>query len=369
MRVSVVDPAGLHAALRPCAVRGAGRGGGRRRARHERRSRYGEVPPARRLRGREALLPLRARGPRARAAARLAQHVPDMLRCRRAARAPTSCTSSGCRAAARRSTCCARYSRPRVLTAHDVLPREPRPGQRARSAGSTSASTRSSCTPSTGAARLVDELGVPTRARARDPARRVRAPAPADDAPLPPELAARRRAGRALLRPAAPVQGRRRAVEAWRGIDGRRAVGRRHAADGHRAAARGRAAGRALRPALRPRRRGRRRSSAAPTSSCCPTARSTSRACSSRRSAFGTPLLLTDVGGFPEVAAAGAAELVPPGDAGRAARRARAPARRPGARASGSAHGARCGSPTRRYAWDAIAARATSTLYATRSLR
>jgi glycosyltransferase involved in cell wall biosynthesis len=27
------------------------------------------------------------------------------------------------------------------------------------------------------------------------------------------------------------------------------------------------------------------------------------------------PLVLTDVGGFPEVAAAGAAELVPPGDA------------------------------------------------------
>ena len=32
--------------------------------------------------------------------------------------------------------------------------------------------------------------------------------------------------------------------------------------------------------------------------------------------AFGRPLLLTDVGGFPEIAATGAAELVPPGDAG-----------------------------------------------------
>ena len=30
---------------------------------------------------------------------------------------------------------------------------------------------------------------------------------------------------------------------------------------------------------------------------------------------FGVPLVLTDVGGFPEVAAAGAAELVAPGDA------------------------------------------------------
>ncbi len=30
--------------------------------------------------------------------------------------------------------------------------------------------------------------------------------------------------------------------------------------------------------------------------------------------AFGKPLLLTSVGGFPEIAATGAAELVPPGD-------------------------------------------------------
>ncbi len=46
---------------------------------------------------------------------------------------------------------------------------------------------------------------------------------------------------------------------------------------------------------------------------------------------FGVPLVLTDVGGFPEVAAAGAAELVPPGNAAALARRPRGPARRPGA--------------------------------------
>ena len=44
-------------------------------------------------------------------------------------------------------------------------------------------------------------------------------------------------------------------LEAWRGIERRRAVGRRHAAHGPRAAARRRAAGRALRRALRRRRR------------------------------------------------------------------------------------------------------------------
>ena len=78
--------------------------------------------------------------------------------------------------------------------------------------------------------------------------------------------------------------------------------------------------------------------------------------------AFGKPLLLTSVGGFPEIAATGAAELVPPGDPRRA----------------GRARSARC-SPIRRgwrgwpppsraaadgpYGWDAIAQR-TLALYA-----
>ena len=44
---------------------------------------------------------------------------------------------------------------------------------------------------------------------------------------------------------------------------------------------------------------------------------------------FGVPLVLTDVGGFPDIAAAGAAELVAAGRRGRAARRPREPARRP----------------------------------------
>jgi glycosyltransferase involved in cell wall biosynthesis len=78
---------------------------------------------------------LGAPGGRVRMACKLAQHVPDMLRYRRAARAadvvhfqwltvqhvdahllPTKRSAAGGR-------------RPLVLTAHDVLPREPRPGQ------------------------------------------------------------------------------------------------------------------------------------------------------------------------------------------------------------------------------------------------
>jgi glycosyltransferase involved in cell wall biosynthesis len=71
--------------------------------------------------------------------------------------------------------------------------------------------------------------------------------------------------------------------------------------------------------------------------------------------AFGRPLLLSDVGGFPEVAATGAAELVPPGDpaALRAAlgRLVADPARR----AELAAASARAG--RERYGWDDIARR------------
>ena len=45
---------------------------------------------------------------------------------------PTSCTSSGwpCSTSTRCCPRCAQAARPLVLTAHDILPREPRPGQR-----------------------------------------------------------------------------------------------------------------------------------------------------------------------------------------------------------------------------------------------
>ncbi len=80
-------------------------------------------------------------GSRLRAASKLAEHVPDMLRYRRAARAAQIVhfqwlpvqqldvhllPARTARAHAR-----ARVRRPLVLTAHDILPREPHPGQRA----------------------------------------------------------------------------------------------------------------------------------------------------------------------------------------------------------------------------------------------
>ena len=97
---------------------------------------------ARGLRAARALLPLGAARARRRAVARaraskLAEHVPDMLRYRRAARAADVVHFQWLAGAApRRHLLPARRSRvgarrPLVLTAHDVLPREPRPGQRA----------------------------------------------------------------------------------------------------------------------------------------------------------------------------------------------------------------------------------------------
>jgi glycosyltransferase involved in cell wall biosynthesis len=78
--------------------------------------------------------------------------------------------------------------------------------------------------------------------------------------------------------------------------------------------------------------------------------------------AFGTPLLLTAVGGFPEVARTGAAELVPPGDPDALAAGLGALLGDP-ARRSGLADSARrAGAPDGPYGWDAIARR-TLALY------
>ncbi len=98
---------------------------------------YGPVPPAdgyarRELFYRAALGPP---GSRVRAASKLAEHVPDMLRYRRLAREADVVHFQwlsvqhldGRLLPSRRSASGA--PRPLVLTAHDVLPREPRPGQ------------------------------------------------------------------------------------------------------------------------------------------------------------------------------------------------------------------------------------------------
>ncbi len=85
--------------------------------------RHGEVPPAPGVTVREAFY--RRGGGRA---ARLAQHVPDMLRYGRAANA-ADVVHYQWLAVPALDRFLLPGRRPRVLTAHDVLPREPKPGQ------------------------------------------------------------------------------------------------------------------------------------------------------------------------------------------------------------------------------------------------
>jgi glycosyltransferase involved in cell wall biosynthesis len=136
MRVHVVDPSAYtppydHALCRALAAAGA------EVELFTSRFAYGPVAPAEGYRRRELFYRAArfAPGSRAQRVAKLAEHVPDMLRYRRAARAadvvhfqwltvqhvdghllPRRYSASGGRRAL-------------VLTAHDVLPREPRPGQ------------------------------------------------------------------------------------------------------------------------------------------------------------------------------------------------------------------------------------------------
>ena len=286
-----------------------------------------------------------------------------MLRYRRARAAPrTSCTSSGWPCSSSTGACC--RAAPAACSPPTTCSRASRaPASAPPSAALRSAWTRSSCTPSTARARLRDELGV-------DPASVHVIPHGAFDAPRgggartpPPAPGAAPTADRARSSCSsgccAPTRGSTCcSTRGARGpARGRRAVDRRHAAHGRRGAA-GRPRRRACAGsprfvtdgelaaffrARRPRR-------------CCPTARSTSRACCSPRCAFGTPLLLSRRRRLPARSRPpGAAAPCPPGD----------PARWPHALRellADPARLARCAAapaaPRRRdgpYGWDAIA--------------
>ena len=175
--------------------------------------------------------------------------------------------------------------RPLVLTAHDVLPREPRPGQRRAAAPAVRARRRRRRALAPRARAPRRRAGRRPREGPRRPPRRLRAPHAAGRTrcPLPPELAAVDGPVVLCFGLMRPYKGIDVLLEAWRGIDGRRAVGRR-ACRGwtsrrcERRAAAACASCRASSPTPRSR-----RSSAARTSSSCPTARSTSPACCSPR--------------------------------------------------------------------------------------
>ena len=139
---------------------------------------YGDVPPAEGYAVRRALLPARTGAAGLAACAprrRLAQHVPDMLRYRRAAREADVVHFQWLTVQPLDVRLLPR-DRPLVITAHDVLPREPRAGPAARAAAPLRPRRRGrrALPPRPRAARRRPRGSA--RARPRHPARRVRLP-------------------------------------------------------------------------------------------------------------------------------------------------------------------------------------------------
>jgi len=299
-----------------------------------------------------------APGSRPRRAAKLVQHVPDMLR---------FAASHGARRAdvvhfqwltvqpldvhllPRRP--------PLVLTAHDVLPREPR-GGRVQSTAQRRLYDRVDAVvvhSQHGAARLCEELGVdPARVHAIPHGAFTHFAEVADPAPLPPELAAVERPVVLCFGLIRPYKGIDVLLEAWRGIADAElwivGLPKMDLAPLRAAAPPGvRFVPRFVADAEIPaffRRAG---------LVVLPYREIDQSGVLFTALAFGKPLLLSAVGGFPEVAATGAAELVPPGDAAALHGELRRLLGDPPARERLAA-AARAAAATT-YSWDAVAAR------------
>lgn len=245
--------------------------------------------------------------------------------------------------------------RPLVITAHDVMPREPHPGQVAglrRALGRADAVVVHS---EDGRRRLEQDLEIdPARIHVIEHGAFTHLSGMPSPAPLPAELEGVEGPVALLFGLMRPYKGIEVAVEAWRGIDDaelwvvgmpRMDIGplRRSAppnvrfvdrfVDDEEIPALFQRADLALLPYLE-----------IDQSGVCFTAL-----------AFGTPLVLSSVGGFPEIAAAGAAELVEPGDPDGLRDAVRALLDDPEARAHLSSVASRL--TRERFDWDIIAAR------------
>ena len=289
-----------------------------------------------------------------RRALKLAEHVPDMLRYRGHAR-QADLVHYQWLSVEPLDALLLPPKRPRVLTAHNVLSHEPRPGQ---------------ATARRRLLRAMDAVMVALRprrragggrrrgpgARARDPARRLRLPhAPAGRA----AAAARARggggAGGAVLRPDPPLQGSGRPAARVQAGRGRASCGwwacrvwtwRRCARWPASACASSSAS--SATPRSPP-------TSGAPTSWCCPYRDIDQSGVLYSALAFGRPLVLSAAGGFVELAEShGAARLVPPGDERALAEAITELLADPAARAELAAAAARAAAGP--YSWDEVAA-------------
>jgi glycosyltransferase involved in cell wall biosynthesis len=325
MRVHVVDPSAYtppydHALCRALA------GAGAQVQLYTSRFAHGSVPPADGYERREAFYRLAAHVPdaRARRAVKLAEHIPDMLRYRQAARAadvvhfqwlsvqhvdgpllPATRTSGGGR-------------RPLVLTAHDILPREARRGQRAAQRRLYERFDAVVVHSEHGRRRLIGELGVePERVHVITHGAFQHLVVPdtsLDGAFVPPfetDLPVVLCFG--LMR---PYKGLDLLLEAWRGVEGAElwivgmprmdiATLRAMAPPGVRFVARFISDSELARYFRRA------------DLVVLPYREIDQSGVLFTALAFGKPLLLSDVGGFPEIAVSGAARTFPAGDAGK----------------------------------------------------
>jgi len=251
---------------------------------------------------------------------------------------------------------------PLVLTAHDVLPREPRPGQLDAQRRLYERVDAVVVHSEHGAARLRGELGIdPAKVHVIPHGAFDHFPATSAPRPLPAELAAvpRERPVALCFGLLRPYKGIDVLLKAWRGIDDaelwvvglpKMDVAPLHAAAPPNVRFVERFVADDEIPAFFQR----------ADLVVLPYREIDQSGVLFTALAFGSPLLLTEVGGFPEIAAAGAAELVPPGDAAALhaalARLLADPAAR--ARLAAAARAAADGP----FSWDGVAAR-TLALY------
>jgi glycosyltransferase involved in cell wall biosynthesis len=253
-------------------------------------------------------------GGRLRVPAKLARHVPDMLSAARAVRAADVVHFQWLAVQPLDLRLLGAFRRPLVLTAHDVLPREPRRGQLAAQRRLYDRVDAIVVHSEHGRGRLVDALGV-DRAKVEVIPHGVLPSADAGTGELPPELAGVTGPVVLFFGLLRPYKGLDVLLEAWRGITGAElwVVGmpRMDTTALHAAAPPG---VRFIERFVREPQVGAlfRRADLA----VLPYREIDQSGVLFTALGAGTPLLLSAVGGFPEVAAAGAAELVPPGDPG-----------------------------------------------------
>ena len=313
MRVHIVDPSAYtppydHALCAALAQQGA------QVQLHTSRFAYGPLPaPA----GYERVEDFYRRAARARSAGvrraiKLAEHVPDMLAYRRRASA-ADVVHFQWLALQHVDGMLLPRGRPLVLTAHDVLPREPRAGQRAAQRRLYERFDAIVVHSDHGARRLTGELGVPVE-RVHVIAHGALEHLAARSSLTPPSAAngVARVLFFGLLR---PYKGLDVLLDAWEGIEGaelwivgmpRMDISELRARAGasvhfvSRFVDDGELAEQFRRADL----------------VVLPYRQADQSGVLFTALAFGTPLLLSDVGGFPEIAATGAARCVPAGDVG-----------------------------------------------------